>query len=87
MYAVYCGLWIVCYTVGFPVLLAVFLRRHAEHIKAHHLDVLDPFFIEAGFLWGSATGFCGVPLHPPCYRALCLLTERLPTGALLLGGR
>ena len=45
-YAAYCGLWIAVYTVGFPVMMAVFLKRNAGHIKEHHEDVLDPFYKE-----------------------------------------
>ena len=65
-YTIYCGLWIVVYTVGFPFIMASFLKRHAQHIKAHHEDVLDSFYKEVRRQSRRATNLplkaCFVPL-------------------------
>ena len=78
-YAAYCGLWIAVYTVGFPVMMAVFLKRNAGHIKEHHEDVLDPFYKEVRKLTMAYPNPNGTltPGRVPL--------ERLSTCLLLLG--
>jgi hypothetical protein len=67
-YAAYCCIWIIAYTIGFPLGLWIFLEKHKKHIQQHHTDVLDPFYMEAGFLWVSATIGCRtVPCVFPLY--------------------
>jgi hypothetical protein len=52
-YAAYCSLWILTYTIGFPVGLWVFLHRNHETIIEHYDDLLSPFYKEVGFLWND----------------------------------
>lgn len=43
-YAAYCCLWIIVYTVGFPVWMWMFLHRNQEQIKEHYSDQLHPLY-------------------------------------------